>query len=65
MTGDRSGGLLFKRLLLLFWAMYFSIVSLTNAVDLLGELGALNWTFLDSGNFDYLRSAVRALDSPA
>jgi hypothetical protein len=61
-TDDRSAGLLLKRALLLFWAMYFSIVALTNAVDLLGALGAFDWTFLDSGNFDYLRSAVRVYE---
>jgi hypothetical protein len=54
-----SVGLLLKRLLLAFWAMYFSMVALTNLIDLLGQLGALHWTFLDSGNFAYLRSVVK------
>lgn len=51
-------GLLFKRLLLLFWTMLFSILALTNLVDLLGEIGVLDWTFLDSNNFGYLQSVV-------
>lgn len=51
-------GLLFKRLLLLFWTMFFSMVALTNLVNLLDSLGLFDWTFLDSGNFDYLKSVV-------
>ena len=51
-------GRLLKRALLAFWAVYFSLVTVSNLVDLLGELGALDWTFLDSGNADYLRSVV-------
>ncbi len=41
--------LLLKRLLSLFWAGYFSMIALTNLVDLLDALGAINWTFLNSG----------------
>jgi hypothetical protein len=52
----------FKRVLLLFWAVYFSISSVTNLVDLLGQLGAFHWTFLNSGNFDYVRVAVQIYD---
>ena len=51
-------GLLFKRLLLLFWTMFFTIISLTNLVDFLGEVGVLDWTFLDSNNFGYVQSVV-------
>lgn len=51
-------GLLLKRLLLLFWTMFFSMIALTNLVNLLDSLGLFDWTFLDSGNFDYLRSVV-------
>lgn len=51
-------GLLFKRLLLLFWTMLFSMVALTNLVNLLDSLGLFDWTFLDSGNYDYIRSVV-------
>jgi hypothetical protein len=55
-------GLLFKRLVLAFWTMFFTLVALTNLVDLLGELGAFDWRFLDSGNYDYLRSVVKAYE---
>jgi hypothetical protein len=55
-------GAVLKRILLGFWAMFFSIVALTNTVDLLGELGVLHWTFLNSGNFDYMRSIVQVYD---
>jgi hypothetical protein len=51
-------GLIFKRLLVGFWAMFFSLVALTNLVDLLDTLGAFDWRFLDSGNYEYLRSVV-------
>ncbi len=55
-------GAILRRLVLAFWAMYFSMVAITNAVDLLGELGAVHWTFLNSGNFDYMRSIVKVYD---
>ncbi len=51
-------GLVFKRLVLAFWAMFFTMVTLTNLVNLLAKLGALHWRFLNSGNFAYLRSVV-------
>jgi len=55
-------GALLKRLLIGFWAMYFTLVAVTNAVDLLGELGALHWRFLNSGNFAYMSSIVQVYD---
>jgi hypothetical protein len=55
-------GAILRRLLLGFSAMYFSMVAVTNAVDLLDHVGALHWTFLDSGNFDYMRSIVKVYD---
>lgn len=51
-------GLLFKRVVLLFWTMFFSMVALTNLVNLLDSIGLFDWTFLDSGNVDYIRSVV-------
>lgn len=51
-------GMLFKRLLLLFWTMFFSMVALTNLVNLLDSIGLFDWTFLDSGNVDYIKSVV-------
>ncbi len=56
------GGVLLKRLLLAFWAMYFSMVAVTNTIDLLDEIDALHWTFLNSQNFDYMRSIVKVYD---
>jgi hypothetical protein len=61
-SADAPLGLLFKRLLIVFWTMFFTLVALTNLVDLLDELGAFDWRFLDSGNYDYLRSVVKAYD---
>jgi hypothetical protein len=58
----QSPGLLLKRLLLLFWTMYFSMIALTNLVDLFGALNVFHWTFLDSGNFKYLLSTVKVYD---
>jgi hypothetical protein len=49
-------------LLIVFWAVYFSLIAATNLVDLLDSVGAIHWTFLDSGNFDYLRSVVKVYD---
>jgi len=50
------------RLIVFFWAMYFTLVALTNLVDLLDSLGAIHWQFLDSGNFGYLHSVVKIYD---
>ena len=55
----RADGRTFKRLLLGFWAMYFSLVALTNAVDLLDALSALHSRFLDSTNYEFMRSIVK------
>lgn len=48
-----------KRLLLLFWTLYFSLVALTNLVNLLDSIAAVHWRFLDSGNFAYMLSVVK------
>jgi len=55
-------GLLFKRVLIGFWALFFSLVALTNLIDLLDALGAFDWTFLNSQNYEYLRSVVVVYD---
>ena len=55
-------GLLFKRLLLAFWTMFFSMVALTNFVDIMGELSIFHWTFLNSSNFEYMREIVKVYD---
>jgi len=50
---------LLARLIVLFWAVYFTPIAVTNTVDLLERVGAIHWTFLNSGNFDHVRSVVR------
>jgi hypothetical protein len=55
-------GLLFKRILIGFWALFFSLVALTNLVDLLDTLGAFDWRFLNSENYAYLHSVVKVYD---
>jgi hypothetical protein len=57
-----SPGLLLRRLVLFFWAMYFSMVAITNTIDFLGELDLFEWTFLNSQNFQYLESVVKVYD---
>jgi hypothetical protein len=51
--------ILFKRLLLLFWAVWLSVVFLSNLADAAKELGWLgeSWTFA-SGNFKFIRSTT-------
>ena len=57
-----ASGLLFNRLLLAFWTMFFSMVALTNFVDLMGEFSIFDWTFLNSGNFEYMRDIVKVYE---
>lgn len=57
-----ASGLLFKRLLLAFWTMFFSMVALTNFVDIMGEFNLFDWTFLNSGNFEYMRDIVKVYE---
>lgn len=61
-AGDLRLGTILKRLVLAFWTMYFTMVATTNFVDLLGEFGVLEWTFLNSGNFEYLVSVVKVYE---
>jgi hypothetical protein len=58
-TPRRADARLLKRVLLAFWAMYFSIVALSNAIDLLDAFGVLHWTFLNSTNYDFMRGIVK------
>lgn len=54
-----------KRGLLLFWAIWFSIVSLTNLLDALRALRVLSatWAFA-SGNWDFLVSTAAIYATP-
>lgn len=58
----RPLGFVLKRLVLLFWTMFFTMVALTNFVNLLDVFGVAKWTFLNSQNFDYLVSVVAIYD---
>jgi hypothetical protein len=53
------GGRRLKQALLGFWALYFAIVAISNAINLLDLLGALHWRFLDSTNYEFMRSIVK------
>jgi hypothetical protein len=56
-------GLVFKRLVLVFWTVYFTSIALTSLLNLLDELGAFDWNFLDSGNLEYLRSVLELYEA--
>jgi len=58
-TTRRAAGRRLKQVLLGFWAMYFSIVAVSNAINLLDVSGALHWHFLNSTNFEFMRSMVK------
>lgn len=57
-----ASGLLFKRLLLAFWTMFFTMVALTNFIDMMSQLSIFKWTFLNSGNFEYMRGIVEVYE---
>ena len=52
--------------LLLFWALYFSIVFVSNSADALGTLSMLplNWHFV-SGNYGLIQKVVSMYEPPA
>lgn len=54
-----------KRGLLVFWALWHSIVALTNVFDALKGLGVLDpgWGFA-SGNWDFMRSVTAVYATP-
>ncbi len=66
----RSGSVItsgfLKRSLLFFWAVWFTVVTATNACDALKELGllGLGWQFA-SGNFAFLVETTARYDVPA
>lgn len=57
-------GLVLKRLVLALGAGYLGIVALTNLVNLVAELADSDWTFLNSGNTDYVASVVEVYGWP-
>ncbi len=58
-------GLRLKQLVLLTGAVYFSLVAVTNVVDLTSVIGRFHWTFLNSGNAGYIASVTKAYNFPA
>jgi hypothetical protein len=55
----------FKRVLVLFWALWFSIVFLSNLADAAKGLGLLNesWTFA-SGNLKFIKETTARYRTP-
>src|SRR6478735_3733185 len=56
-------GLRLKQLVLAFGAVFFTMVALTNLVDLASD-ATTHWTFLNSGNTDYVKSVVAVYSWP-
>lgn len=56
---------LLKRALLVFWAVWFSIVFLTNVADAAKAVGLLDksWAFA-SGNYNFLANTTAKYDTP-
>ena len=63
-TGQRPG-LLFKRLTLLFGAMYFTFVAVTNVVDAVATIADTDWKLLNSGNAGYITSITKVYSWPS
>jgi hypothetical protein len=57
--GFQPSGLLFKRVILLFGAIYFTMITLSNFVDFMDEVGTIHWTFLNSHNLSYVEQVTR------
>lgn len=57
-------GLRLKQVVLALGAAYLGIVALTNLVNLVADLSGSGWTFLNSGNADYVASIVTVYSWP-
>jgi hypothetical protein len=57
-------GLLLKRLVLAAGGVYFTMVTLTNAVNFIASVGDFHWTFLNSGNVAYIASITKIYSWP-
>jgi len=51
-------GVRIKQLVLLTGAVYLTCVAVTNAVNVIASVGGFDWTFLNSGNIQYIASSV-------
>jgi len=58
-------GLLLKRLVLAAGAVYFTMVTVTNAVNFIASVGDFHWTLLNSGNVAYIASITKIYSWPA
>jgi hypothetical protein len=58
-------GLVFKRLVLLIGAVYFTCVVVTNVVDFVATVGGYDWVVLNSGNSSYIDSITKAYSMPS
>lgn len=58
-------GLRLKQVVLALGAAYLGIVALTNLVNLVADLSGSGWTFLNSGNTDYVASIVTVYSWPS
>jgi len=61
-SSSKAVGRILKQMLVGFWFLYFALIALTNFVDLMGEAGVVDWTFLDSNNQDYLEEVIAVYD---
>lgn len=46
-------------------AVYFTMVTMTNAVNFIASVGDFHWTFLNSGNVAYIASITKIYSWPA
>jgi hypothetical protein len=58
-------GLLFKRLILLVGAVFFTCVAVTNVVDFIASVGGYHWIVLNSGNSSYIDSITKPYSLPS
>ena len=58
-------GLVLKLLVLTFGATYLGMVAATNLVNLVASITDQHWTFLNSGNSDYIASIVKIYSFPS
>ncbi|MBV9095608.1 MAG: hypothetical protein JO132_17355 [Streptosporangiaceae bacterium] len=57
-------GLRVKQLVLGIGAVYFTFVSVTNAVNFVVSVGGYHWAFLNSGNVSYIASITKVYAWP-
>lgn len=58
-------GFVIKLLVLAFGGTYLAMVSVTNLVNFIASVTDQHWTFLNSGNSDYIASIVKIYSLPS